>query len=259
MMPSAPMAPCSDDDVPDADQSSTVSRSVVLRLYVSHALSAWNSRLFEFGSTLFLTSIYPDTLMPVSVYALVRAASAILLSPAVGVWIDREDRLVVAKVSIIGQRVAVVLSCAIFLVLESNAEGGASGSSALFTLIVLLAGVEKLSAVMNAVSITRDWVSASCLPSSALGSLVSSCFQVVEMTEGDEVARTGMNAQIRQIDLFCKLLGPFLIASLDQISTVVAIWTTLAMTVTSVFAEYMFIERVGTHATVALSGGLDQG
>jgi iron-regulated transporter 1 len=167
MMPSAPWR---DDEARDVDQSSTVSGSVVLRLYVSHALSAWNSRLFEFGSTLFLTSIYPDTLMPVSIYALVRAASAILLSPAVGVWIDREDRLVVAKVSIIGQRVAVALSCAVFLILESDAEGGASGSPALFTLIVLLAGVEKLSAVMNAVSVTRDWVSVSYLPSSALGS-----------------------------------------------------------------------------------------
>jgi iron-regulated transporter 1 len=84
-------------------------------------------------------------------------------------------------------------------------------------------------------------------------------FQVVEMTEGDEVARTGLNARIRQIDLFCKLLGPFLIASLDQISTVVAIWTTLAMTVTSVFTEYIYIERVYGQTPITLPQRVDQG
>jgi iron-regulated transporter 1 len=70
------------------------------RLYISHALSAWNSRLFEFGAFLFLANIYPKTLLPASVYALARAASAALLSPWLGSYIDRADRLKAVRLSI---------------------------------------------------------------------------------------------------------------------------------------------------------------
>jgi iron-regulated transporter 1 len=70
------------------------------RLYISHALSAWNSRSFEFGAFLFLANIYPNTLLPASVYALARAASAALLSPWLGLYIDRADRLKAVRLSI---------------------------------------------------------------------------------------------------------------------------------------------------------------
>ena len=70
------------------------------RLYLSHALSTWNSRLFEFGAFLFLANIYPDTLLPASVYALARAASAALLSPWLGSYIDKANRLKAVRYSI---------------------------------------------------------------------------------------------------------------------------------------------------------------
>ena len=96
--------------------------------------------------------------MPVSIYALVRAAAAIVLSPALGLWIDSADRLVVVRVSIVGQRVAVALSCATFLVLEHRGDYGDGVCRGLFAWIVLLAAVEKLCSVINSVSVTRDWV-----------------------------------------------------------------------------------------------------
>lgn len=69
-------------------------------LYTSHFLSTWNSRVFEFGAFLFLANIYPQTLLPASVYALARAASAALLSPWLGAYIDSTDRLRAVRVSI---------------------------------------------------------------------------------------------------------------------------------------------------------------
>jgi iron-regulated transporter 1 len=71
-----------------------------LRLYTSHALSTWNSRLFEFGAFLFLAKIYPLTLLPASVYALARAAAAALVSPWLGSYIDKADRLRAVRLSI---------------------------------------------------------------------------------------------------------------------------------------------------------------
>lgn len=70
------------------------------RLYVSHFLSTWNSRVFEFGSVLYLATIFPGTLLPMSVYAVARAASAILLSSMVGQYIDTGNRLRVVRLSI---------------------------------------------------------------------------------------------------------------------------------------------------------------
>lgn len=74
----------------------TVSR----RLYISHLLSTLNSRVFEFGAVLFIARVFPGTLLPISIYALTRAGSAVSLSAAVGSYIDENERLKVVRLSI---------------------------------------------------------------------------------------------------------------------------------------------------------------
>lgn len=73
---------------------------ICMLLYTSHFLSTWQSRVFEFGAFLFLANIYPETLLPASVYALARAASAAVLSPWLGAYIDTADRLIAVRMSI---------------------------------------------------------------------------------------------------------------------------------------------------------------
>jgi iron-regulated transporter 1 len=77
-----------------------VSVWITRRLYVSHFLSTWNSRVFEFGAVLYLARIFPGTLLLMSVYALTRGLSAILLAPVVGQYVDTGNRLQVVRVSI---------------------------------------------------------------------------------------------------------------------------------------------------------------
>jgi iron-regulated transporter 1 len=69
-------------------------------IYISHFLSTWNSRVFEFGAVLYLATIFPGTLLPMSTYALTRGLSAILFAPAVGQYIDKANRLQVVRLSI---------------------------------------------------------------------------------------------------------------------------------------------------------------
>lgn len=78
----------------------TVSRAIRYQLYVSHSLSTWNSRSFEFGAVLFLAHLYPNTLLYLSIYAMIRSASAIVTSTPLGNVIDRSERLFVVKCSI---------------------------------------------------------------------------------------------------------------------------------------------------------------
>ncbi len=73
---------------------------IARRLYLSHFLSTWNSRVFEFGAVLYLAAVFPETLLPMSVYAFTRALSAIIFAPAVGQYIDTGNRLQVVRVSI---------------------------------------------------------------------------------------------------------------------------------------------------------------
>lgn len=139
-----------------------VPRAVAFRLYTSHFLSTWNSRLFEFGAALFLTSVFPGTLLPVSVYSLVRNAGYIVVSQPLGRWMNKGNRLDIIRASIVGQRVPVAASCALLLVLEmGGGEQGHRRENGIFAVIVLLAVVEKLCSTMNTISVERDWVRAS--------------------------------------------------------------------------------------------------
>ena len=70
------------------------------RLYISHFLSTWNSRTFEFATLLVVARLFQETLLPVSIYALFRAGSAICFAPFIGRYVDYGDRLKVVRVSI---------------------------------------------------------------------------------------------------------------------------------------------------------------
>jgi solute carrier family 40 (iron-regulated transporter), member 1 len=162
----------------DESQVNHVPARVANRLYISHFLSTWNSRVFEFGAVLYLASIFPGTLLPMSVYALTRGVSAILFSPAIGQYIDIGNRLQVVRLSIgepspplqfyiplirnfakiVLQRLAVAGSCIIFYILAIGLPLAPSSKTGLLVLLVPLACVEKLSATMNLVSVERDWV-----------------------------------------------------------------------------------------------------
>jgi hypothetical protein len=70
------------------------------KLYTSHFLSTWNSRLFEFGAVLFISTIFPGTLFPASIYALTRSASVVVFSTAIGHLIDHSERIFLIRLSI---------------------------------------------------------------------------------------------------------------------------------------------------------------
>ncbi|KEY72121.1 hypothetical protein S7711_00133 [Stachybotrys chartarum IBT 7711] len=212
----------------DTDAEASLPRALQARLYTSHFLSTWNARLFEFGAVLFLADIYPSTLLPMSVYALARAAAAVLLAQAVGSSVDRGHRLVVVRVSILAQRLAVAVSCVVLWAMSRYGRRRLAGSGVdggLFVVAVVLACVEKLAAMMNLVAVERDWV--------VLPPPLDIYSHVLVL-----------NARMRRIDLICKLVGPLAISSIAIASTDVAIYVTFGMSVASAVVEYVCIEQV---------------
>lgn len=84
----------------EPSNQTTLTSSIKRKLYISHFLSTWNARMFEFGAVLFLVAAFPGTLLYTSAYALVRSLAVALLSSALGRRIDRFDRLKVLRSSI---------------------------------------------------------------------------------------------------------------------------------------------------------------
>ncbi|KAI5236303.1 hypothetical protein E4T43_08695 [Aureobasidium subglaciale] len=201
-----------------------VSTCLKTRLYVSHFLFTWNSRVFEFGAVLYPAAIYPGTLLPMSVYALSRGLAAILFAPAVGRYIDRANRLTVVRLSIIMQRAPVAGSCAIFYILAIQLPLPHHVRTVLLAVLAVMACVEKLAAIMNLVAVERDWV--------------------VVIADSDPRCLRELNAEMRRIDLVCKLIGPLFIALIAGYSTQIAILVNLGMNVASMIVEYFAIARV---------------
>ncbi|GKT66957.1 iron-regulated transporter [Colletotrichum tofieldiae] len=67
---------------------------------------------------------------------------------------------------------------------------------------------------------------------------------VVILAKGNTEALATLNAQMRRIDLCCKLLAPLFISLIDGISTEVAIIVNFAMNIASVVVEYYAIARI---------------
>lgn len=58
------------------------------------------------------------------------------------------------------------------------------------------------------------------------------------------LANPDLNASMRRIDLFCKLIAPVVISFVDSYSTRVAIWTVFGLNTASVLVEYLAIAQV---------------
>ena len=88
------------DDIPTTEYQNGREEHLKRRLYISHFLSTWNSRTFEFAALLVVARLFQETLLPVSVYALFRAGSAICFAPFIGRYVDCGDRLKTVRFSI---------------------------------------------------------------------------------------------------------------------------------------------------------------
>ncbi|KAK7207053.1 Ferroporti-1 [Myxozyma melibiosi] len=205
-----------------------VDPKILVRVCISHFLSTWNSRVFEYTAVLLLASIFPQTLMPPSIYALARALSAILLAPAFGRQVDKVNRLVVVRRTIVLQRLAVCVSCVLLALMIHFNVGAPSSSLAIkagsIAILSLIACVEKLMSIMNTVSVERDWV------------------VVIAGANSADLRYT--NSIMRRIDLFCKMIGPLAISFLIGFTLVGTAWLLVVFNFLSVFVEYFSIARV---------------
>ena len=86
------------------------------KMYVSRALSAWGDRIWDFGLGIFMNKLAPENLRLVAIQGFVVSLSVIIFGAAIGNWIDRNKRLLAAKLFLSIQNVSVAIACTILVV-----------------------------------------------------------------------------------------------------------------------------------------------
>ena len=85
-------------------------------IYVSRALSAWGDRIWDFALGIFMNLIAPESLRLAAIQGFVINISVIIFGSFIGNWIDRNRRLLAAKIFLSIQNIAVVIACAVLVV-----------------------------------------------------------------------------------------------------------------------------------------------
>ena len=97
------------------NESNSSTRSIPWKIYISRALSAWGDRIWAFAVGIFMNKLAPDNLRVVAIYGFVISISVIIFGAMIGNWIDRNKRLLAAKVFLSIQNLSVAVACLIIL------------------------------------------------------------------------------------------------------------------------------------------------
>ncbi|KAI0334124.1 hypothetical protein GY45DRAFT_1270953 [Cubamyces sp. BRFM 1775] len=183
-------------------EETRLNRTALATLLVQHFSNSWGLRTAEFGVYLLLVSLFPDTLLPASIYGFATTAAGIVLSGWAGRLVDEHHNLRVVRASIVIIKFAACTMYAATLVLlyrlppasDSTRPWTTSLASAMFALIVIGGCVHNLSGTTISVAVEREWVTS--------------------IAAGSSAHLTTLNTYMRRIDLLCKLLAPLFVSLL---------------------------------------------
>ncbi|KAF8927236.1 Ferroporti-1 [Dissophora ornata] len=191
------------------------------RLYLSHLLTSWVDRSFEFASYLLISRVYTTSLLQSSIYGLTTTLAALLLSNRIGNWINILSRLNTYRITLFVQKSSIILSTVLFHYLDDGSEGSSSIHDALYAFIIILGCTLKLSFIGNSIAIEKDW--AMIISDGHLELLLPT---------------------MRRIDLVCKTISPIFIGYLLLAPPLASTLVICAWTGLSSVMEYILISQI---------------
>ncbi|TMW66071.1 hypothetical protein Poli38472_003836 [Pythium oligandrum] len=178
-----------------SEQITTKPRRVFMYLYVSHFLSAWGDRMWQFAIPILFMEIFVDTLLPSATFSLAMYTACIFTIPSVGRYLDRTDRWFVMKYSIVLENIMIIVSSVVLglILLVTNADGEhkpvwTAKLMGLFGVTLVCGGVGQVLNDAQTLAIERDWV--------------------VVLSGDNSTQLATLNTVMRRIDLSCKILAP---------------------------------------------------
>ncbi|PWN92606.1 hypothetical protein FA10DRAFT_257078 [Acaromyces ingoldii] len=229
--PDIPLRPVGSDDEAETERDELDLRALVL-LALQQASSSFSFRTAEFAYPLYFVALYPDSLLPASLYGFVTTAAAIVLSSTVGHLVDRfaTHRLALVRCFVLAQKAFVCGTYALFLPLFRHWHKQHQDAAfwPLFVAITALGCALILANVGVSVVTERDWITS--------------------IAEGSPRRLTRLNAIMRRIDLLSKLLAPLFVSLLTSqigypLSCVVLLATSAATTLFEFFSLGVVFRR----------------
>ena len=212
------------------DDDSELASHVVYKLYLNRLLSAFADRTWDFAAGIFVIKLWPGSLFLASVQGILTAISLIVVSPMIGKWIEKAERLFETKLCLIIQNSCVILGglfvCFYFAHLENPQntsyllEDLAELAPYMFVLFSILA---QIFGSAYTLLLEKDWVLA---------------------LAPDEDKLTNLNAMLRRIDLCMLTISPFFCGILVQYSDFGAAVFLCLFNFFSGFCEYFLLRSV---------------
>ncbi|KAF9571744.1 hypothetical protein EC968_000190 [Mortierella alpina] len=187
------------------------------KLYISHFLTSWVDRSFEFASYLLIAKVFTSSLLQSSLYGLITTLAALVFSNRIGNWINILSRIQTYRITLLTQKLSIILSTLLFYVLDVSDNK----RTLLYAFIIVLGCTLKLAFIGNSIAIEKDWA------------------MVISEGHIEQLLPT-----MRRIDLICKTLSPILIGPLLLAPSWVVAVVTSAWTVTSTILEYILISQI---------------
>lgn len=100
----------------DGHKNQLFQEGIPWEIYVSRALSAWGDRIWDFSLGIFMNLISPESLRLVAIQGFIVNISVIIFGSFIGNWIDRNPRLLAAKIFLSIQNIAVAIACAVLVI-----------------------------------------------------------------------------------------------------------------------------------------------
>lgn len=184
----------------EIEEPHRLDRKALLLLLVQHLSNSWGLRTAEFAIYLFLIFLFPDSLLPASIFGFLTTGTAIFLSGWAGHQVDIRHSLRLVQTCTVILKVSACGAYAGSLVLmydhsrDLQHPWGSSLAQGMFAVIVICGCIHNLAGVGLSVAIERDWVTV--------------------IADGSSDHLTTINTYVRRIDLLCKLLAPLFVSLL---------------------------------------------
>jgi len=201
-------------------------------LCISAFFTFWGDRMWQFAIGIFLVKLTPGSLQLVATYGLVLSVIAIIFSPMVGDWIDRNRRKYVIRILLLIQNLLVVV-CAVIIYLCMYYSHRGDLQLLFQALIIFVGSMANLASQGEKIAIGKDWIVVVC--------------------KGNNDLLATTNALLRRIDLTVAILAPLAVGFLmTLVSSLAGIIFICAWNILSLFVEYGLLLKV-YHATPDLS------
>jgi solute carrier family 40 (iron-regulated transporter), member 1 len=162
-------------------------------LYISHFLSCWGDRMWQFAIPVILMIVFKNTFMPTAVYCIIIYVGNMIAMQYIGNWIDKNNRFQIQKKSITIENIAIVLSSAIisclpFLVNINNINMKDKYIIYIGVPIIVLGIIGETMNNAQIISTEKDWI--------------------IIISESTDYSINTINKILKRIDLICKILAP---------------------------------------------------